>query len=352
MVTYLALLTPSSNRVYAGEAPAITAAELRVLGRAALGAAVGDVRPTTLAGVPYLELTLDGDARPPVLGQLAAVHALFAREGDLLRPVPMARTERLDDDMLSIPKYPGKTNEQFTRVLLNVTLASTAWAEQLTTRRFAILDPMAGRGTTLSWALTLGHDAAGVEIEHREVEAYSTFLRTYLRRKRIKHSIDLHPVRRDGRHVADLLEARVGLDREAYAAGDGQSLALYAADTLATADLFGRRRFDAIVTDAPYGVAHGSRAGAAPRSGRDRSPAALLEAALPGWVSVLRTGGALGVAWNTHGLSRPDLAAICTAAGLSVCDEGPYLELAHRVDAGVKRDVLVARKVGQLSAGE
>ena len=138
-------------------------------------------------------------------------------------------------------------------------------------------------------------------------------------------------------------------DREAYRAGERQSLELFAADTLATADLFGKRRFDVIVTDAPYGVTHGSRAGGAraggPAGGRDRSPGALLEAAVPVWVSVLRTGGALGIAWNTHGLSRADLAAICTGAGLTVCDDGPYLELAHRVDAGIRRDVLVARKV-------
>jgi len=367
VATYVALLTPSSNRVYAGAAPAVTSAELRVLGRQALGATVTDVRPTSIAGVPYLEISLDGPPRAEVLGQLASVHALFCPEGALLRPVPLTRTERFDDDLLSIPKYPGKTNEQLTRVLLNITLASTAWAPDMASRRFSVLDPMAGRGTTLSWALSLGHDAAGVEIEGREVEAYSTFLRTYLRRKRVKHQIDLHPVRRGGKHVADLLEAQLSADKDAYRAGERQSLELYVADTMSTGDLFGRRRFEAIVTDAPYGVAHGSRSGGAGAghgaghgagrgvghgagrgvgrgAGRDRSPAAILAAAIPGWASVLRTGGALGIAWNTHGLARQDLAQICADAGLAVCDDGPYLELAHRVDAGIHRDLLVARK--------
>lgn len=363
MVTFVALLTPSSNRVYAGTAPAVTSAELRVLGLQALGATVTDVQPTSIAGVPYLEVTIEGEPRPEVLGQLAAVHAVFTREGELLRPVPLSRTERFDDDLLSIPKYPGKTNEQLTRVLLNVTLASTAWGSDMARRRFSVLDPMAGRGTTLSWALSLGHDAAGVEIERREVEAYSTFLRTYLRRKRVKHQIDLHPVRRAGTQVADVLTAELSADKDAYRAGERQSLELYAADTIATPELFGKRRFDAIVTDAPYGVAHGSRAGAGRGGGgggggqqaggggrgggdgRVRSPAAILSAAVPGWGAVLRTGGALGIAWNTHGLARDDLARICADAGLAVCDDGPYLELAHRVDAGIRRDLLVARKV-------
>jgi tRNA G10 N-methylase Trm11 len=130
-----------------------------------------------------------------------------------------------------------------------------------------------------------------------------------------------------------VLEATVG--REAP-----QTLVVYAADTLATAELLQRRRVDVVVTDAPYGVAHGSRVG---RGGRDRSPAELLAAALPVWVSVLRPGGAVGIAWNTHGLARKDLAALCGKARLDVCDDGPYQRFAHRVDAGIHRDLLVAR---------
>lgn len=325
----------------------MTAAELEVLTVAGAGPAPTRVQVTTIAGVTYLEMEFDEQPRADVLGQLAAVHALFVREGDLLRPVPLAREDRFDDDLLTIPKYPGKTNEQFTRVLLNVTLASTAWGGALPRRQLSVLDPMAGRGTTLSWALTLGHDATGVEIEHREVEAYDAFLRTYLRRRRIKHTIDLHPLRRNGIHLADVLEAELAPDREAFKAGERQSLTVYAADTLATAELVGRRRFDAVVTDAPYGIAHGSRVGGSGRGGpreRQRSPADLLAAAIPVWASVLRTGGALGISWNTHGLARADLAAICAGAGLEVCASGPYLRLAHRVDAGIHRDVLVARK--------
>jgi hypothetical protein len=347
---YLVLLSPSSNRVYAGQAPAVTAAEAEVLISAAHPGAFGGAEPLTIAGVPYLGVRLDADVDPDVLGALASTYAVFAREGDLLRPLEVPSGRLLDDDLLTIPKYPGKTNEQLTHTLLNVTLASTAWPDQVGRRRFSVLDPLAGRGTTLSWALTLGHDATGVEIERREVEAYGAFLRTWLRRKRVKHTVDERPLRRDGRVVAEVLEAEVGVDGAAGA--DRPSLVVYGADTLQTADLVERRRFDVVVTDAPYGVAHGSRtSGGRGPSGRDRSPADLLAAAVPVWTSVLRTGGALGIAWNTHGLSRADLTALCTAAGLEVCDDGPYLGFAHRVDAGIHRDLLVARKVSAPPAG-
>jgi hypothetical protein len=327
---YLVLLAPSSNRVYAGSAPAITAAEAEIVVSAAVPGGFAEAEPVALAGVPYLAVELGHDVPATVLGGLAATYAVFARERDVLRPVEAPSGLRLDDDLLTIPKYPGKTNEQLTRTLLNVTVAATEAGHR---DRITVLDPLAGRGTTLSWALALGYDAVGVEVERREVEAYAAFLTTWLRRKRLKHRIGVTTLRRSGQRLAEVLEAQVGRD-------DPQSLTLYAADTLMTADLLQRRRVDVVVTDAPYGVAHGSRG----QSGRDRSPAELLEAALPVWVSVLRSGGAVGIAWNTHGLARDDLAGLCRTAGLEVCDGGPYRRFAHRVDAGIHRDLLVAVK--------
>lgn len=352
MTRLLLLLSPSSNRVYAGTAPAVVAAELQVLAASGLGAPVRSVEPARVAGVDYLEIELDAPDGPTggegfgapyaALGQLSAAHALFRRvDADLLAPIGLPRTERLDDDLLTIPRYPGRTNEQFTRALLNVTLAATSWGEQVTRRPFTVLDPLAGRGTTLSWALALGHDAYGVEVERREVEAYATFLTTWLRRKHVKHTIGLNPLRRNGRQVAELLEAFLHPRPEAWKAGERQHLSLFAADTLRTAELLGKRKVEAVVTDAPYGVAHGSRA-AGLAGGRDRSPADLLAEAVPVWASVLRSGGALGIAWNTHGLARADLAAIVRGVGLEVRDEGPWTRFSHRVDAGIHRDVLVA----------
>ena len=61
-------------------------------------------------------------------------------------------------------------------------------------------------------------------------------------------------------------------------------------------------------------------------------------------MSVLRPGGAVGIAWNTHGIGRDDLAGLCAGVGLEVCDDGPYRGFAHRVDAGIRRDLLVARR--------
>jgi hypothetical protein len=72
--------------------------------------------------------------------------------------------------------------------------------------------------------------------------------------------------------------------------------------------------------------------------------AGLLREALPVWSGQLKHGGALGLSWNTYGLSREDLSQLAVEAGLTPLTDGPYLEFGHRVDASIHRDVFVAVK--------
>ena len=349
MTDHLVLLAPSSNRVYAGSADTLATAELSVLlGRS--GGPVPDIEPVELAGVSYLRVDLpdldgaqdgDGGAQPSARTALAALSALFAvfrREGDHLVPVAVPRPDLFNDDLVTIPKYPGKTNEQFTRLLLNVTLASVRRPAHEPT---SILDPLCGRGTTLSTGLILGHDVAGVDADQKAIEAYAAYLRTYLRRKRLKHTADLTPVRREGKSLGRRLDVEVTpLDGERRL-----KLTAFSGDTRQSAALFGKRRFDAVVTDAPYGIVHGSQTDVRGVCGkRDRSTAGLVGEALGVWAGQLKSGGALGLSWNTYGLSREQLSGLAVAAGLVPLDEGPYLRFGHRVDSSIHRDVFVARK--------
>jgi tRNA G10 N-methylase Trm11 len=193
-----------------------------------------------------------------------------------------------------------------------------------------VLDPLCGRGTTLNQALMYGYDAIGIERDGKEVDAYSAFLRTWLRRKRIKHQADLHPVRRDRRQVARRFAATI----------DGsQQVVVYHGDTVQAREFLRAGCADVIVADAPYGVAHGSHTG----GGRSRDPLALLRAAVPVWVQLLRPGGALGLSWNTYVAKRSDAAQVLAEHGLSIVEDPGYLDLEHRVDQAINRDVLVAR---------
>ena len=79
-----------------------------------------------------------------VLGRLAATHAVFAREGGLLRPVEAPGGSGSTTTCFTIPKYPGKTNERLTRVLLNITVAS-ADGPDCPRLRFSTRSPVAER---------------------------------------------------------------------------------------------------------------------------------------------------------------------------------------------------------------
>jgi hypothetical protein len=334
---HLILLAPSANRVYASEANRLVAAELKIM----LGAQDHPaIQPVTVAGVGYLAVSTDSldDQISWALGRLSGFYAAFHREQDRLLPIEVATPDLFDDDLVTIPKYPGKTNEQFTRLLVNVTLASM---RRPISGPITILDPLCGRGTTLSTAMMLGCNASGVEAELKAVEAYAAYLRTYWRRKRLKHVVDVSPVRREGKIIGKRLDAEV------TPAGHEQPVALtvFSGDTRQSAALFGKRKFDAVMADAPYGVVHGSQTDVRGASGRrDRSAAGLISDALPVWAQQLKTGGALGLSWNAIGLSRERLLELLARAGLEPLDFGPYRDFEHRVDSSIRRDLVVAIK--------
>lgn len=339
---YALLLAPSANRVYADAASRLSRAELAVFADSALAARITGIDEIDLGGVGYLTFTVDGAGMTArdiaYLSNLSAAYALFELvDNELLRPVPLRPLARFDDDLITIPKYAGKTNEQFTRLLLNVTLLASASAGAMLDRPVTVLDPLCGRGTTLNQALMYGYHAVGIELDGADVDAYSAFLRTWLRRKRLKHSADLHPVRRDRRLVARCFEAAVG-DRRS---GQQQRVTVYHADTTRARDFLRAGCADVIVADAPYGVAHGSRT---PGGGLSRRPLELVRAAMPVWAELLRPGGAIGVSWNTYGAGRDELASIAVDAGLAVVDDAAYRDFGHRVDQAISRDILVARK--------
>jgi SAM-dependent methyltransferase len=341
MTEYALLILPSANRVYAQAATDLTLAELAVFNEAVLDGRLTDLAATWIGGVGYVTFAADelSERDTRFLSNASAAYALYRREGDLLGPVPLTALDQFDDDLISIPKYPGKTNEQFTKLLLNVTVLASAFAAESLDRPLRVLDPLCGRGTTLNQALTYGYDAAGIDLDGRDVEAYATFIRTYLKRKRIKHQAEYGPVRRNKRVVGHRLTATLAPSKEQYKAGQTLSLDVVHADTIRAGEFFRPASFDVLVADAPYGVQHGSRTVA---EGLRRAPLDLLAGALPVWVDLLRPGGAVGISWNTHVAKREAAADCLRDAGLEVLD-GPYARFEHRVDQAITRDILVAR---------
>jgi SAM-dependent methyltransferase len=335
---YALLVLPSANRVYAEASVALTISELGVLAATRLGGRLGVAEATRIGGVTYLLFEADlAEGDLALLGDVSTAMALFELDGESLRPVELPRRDRFDDDLLTILKYSGKTNELFTKLLLNVTVWSGAADPG---RPLKILDPLCGRGTTLNQVLMNGWHACGLDLDEKDFDAYAAFLRTWLTTKRLKHSAEVTPVRRDGARLGRRFHAEVGATKEEWKAGEAITVDYVNADTLNSRPVHRAASVDAVVTDAPYGVQHGSRAG-----GRlARSPLDLLREAVPVWAEVLKPGGAMGVAWNTHVAARDDALAVLADAGLEPFDDGPYRGFEHRVDQAILRDVLVARR--------
>jgi SAM-dependent methyltransferase len=314
MVKYALLLAPSANRVYTQSAPALAEAEFKAFGGLVIEP------PVTLGGLSYLVFQTTPE-RLAELGNTSSAYAFFElHDNGMLRPVEVPKLSAFDDDLITIPKYAGKTNEHFTKLLLNVTALASAWP--LTGHKFTVLDPVAGRGTTLNQALMYGWDAIGIEIDAKDVEAYAAFVKTYLRRKKIKHTADTTPVRREGKRLGKRFDAAI----EGH-----QKVTLFEADTVQARQLMKKQTADLIVGDLPYNVVH-----------KIGSPAQLLERALPGWADLLRPGGAIGLSWNVNLAPREVAVNLLAGAGLRVAEPGGF---EHWVDQGITRDIVVARKV-------
>ena len=342
----LVLLAPSANRVYAAQAPQLAAREAHwVLGAHGIGA---DIAPREVAGMSMLNIPgrddHDSDAVTPLLARLSATLGVFdvlEESADdttppLMRPRLLPQVLQHPSDLETTLKYPGKTNEQFTAMLVNLAIALSERREHAQDGTLRLLDPMAGRGTTVNRALRLGLSPIGVEIDKKDVEAYRAFLTTWLRTHRYKHSIESTRLTRNRRTLGTRLDARLAIDRAAQREGREQTVTLLGCDTADIGDLLADSSLDVIVTDLPYGVQHGARTAHT----WQRSPIELLERLAPLWRRLLRRSGGVALAVNRRTTPYAESVAALERAGFAVLSADG--EFRHRVDHSIDRDVLLA----------
>ncbi len=343
MVRYALLLRPSANRVYGAAAPGLAAAELALLDEHVLGGVLGAAEEIELGGVPYLAVETTTALDPAwvsIVSNLSGLHALFTVEGDLLRPVPVTPFRRQDEDVVTIQRYVGKTNEALTQLLVNLALAvgPGTFARVLVGEPVRLLDPACGRGTTLNRAIVYGLDAVGAEVDKRDFEAYEAFLLGWLQDKRLKHRVERARLRKGRPNAAHRCTVTYGAGKDTAA---HRVVDVVHDDSARARDHLPARSVDALACDLPYGVQHGATATAAPAR---RSPEELLVSALPGWRDVLRPGAGVALAWNLRTLPRERLVGLLTGHGYELCVPPGDGRFVHRVDRSITRDVLVARR--------
>jgi hypothetical protein len=329
--------------VYGASSYALTGAELDVLDQLLLGSVVRGQRRCELGGVDYLVLDCADHRLGPsdlaVVSNLSSLHALFELEGELLRPVPLAPLRRQDDDVVTIQRYAGKTNEALTHLLVNVALAAAgdAFARLLGDEAVRLLDPACGRGTTLNRGVVYGMDAVGIDVQRRDLEAYEAFVLGWLQDKRLKHKASRSTLRKGRDTPAHRCTITYGSGKDP--AGH-RSIDIVHDDAAAARTHLPARSIDVLACDLPYGVQHGSTA----TGTLQRSPHELLETALPVWFELLRPGAGVGLAWNRHTLPRERLVHVLSTHGFELVVPAVDERFVHRVDRSITRDVLVARR--------
>lgn len=346
MHKYLILQNPGHNRVYYNLADKLAMSELQLAGTVTEVDLV-DPKIELIAGVRYLSFETQDELNKSdllILSSLSFVFAFFKVGGTkgLIQPIERITNEYVDQKISSMLKYPGKTNELFTKMMINVAVLSSDFSNN---ESLLLLDPVAGKGTTLHEALVYGYSAYGIELESKSVQDGVSFFKKYLESERYKHVSDKHQVFGKSKSEAVYLHS-FGFAKSKDEFKDEENrkwLGLVNGNTNDAGSYFRKNTFHLLVGDLPYGIAHGNTAAQRHKS-ITRNPSEMIKECSPAWFKVLKPGGALVLAWNSHLVSRKRMQDLLGQAGFEVKIESPYDKFEHAVDRAIRRDLVVAIK--------
>lgn len=335
---YAMLLKPHPNIRYRQSLQKLALIELACT-LEALGMSQARPRLETLAGEHFLMFDsepLEEDTWRTVSRHSAVCFAGEYLEDGALRPISRACAGKLPDDLPHVLKYKGKTNADFTYLMLHCAKAASAFARE--TRPLCVLDPMCGKATTLLCALCEDCDAVGVDMDGKALKEVEAYLERSLKMHRVKHKRTNGALTLAGGASAKWTQYTVAPDAQAMRE-QPRTLRLIHSDAGKLAGLVPGGSCDLLVCDLPYGVQHAPREGGGMSSLRR-----LLDRALPGCVHALRSGGAAALAFNLNTLRRRDVVQALQEAGMEPLTAPPYDDFSHWVEQAVERDVVIARK--------
>ena len=310
---YSLLISPLTQSAFFNESTDIAVAEVELM---------TGVKPAhrKVGTLEFLELDFEGP--PQTLSRLSTIAGIFSRTETGLNPLDITPEFGLPRELVFGAKYPGKTNEVLTQLALNIasTLSSTAHGQQAT-----LLDPMAGRGTTLLWASRYGFEADGIEADSKALVDFQREVKKCTKLQRIKHKEDggqLPHLKKadDGRYSSfDFKTAKARLIH-----GDSRELHRF---------LGQKKRYSMLVSDLPYGVQH--------FAGKERNPLNTLRDAASTWSKALKAGGAMVLIYNAFIPKRHEIIDVFKGHNLKLHDES----FSHRVSESIKRELAIFTKL-------
>jgi len=334
---YAVLQNPGHNRVYFNSSAKLAKNELAAL----FGGGIADIKEEQFGGVGYITFTSEtklSDGDIILLSRLSFTYAVFEVCGGLLSPVVKNHSYYFGDELNMILKYSGKTNEIFTRLMINLAVFASGFRDGAL-ENLNLLDPVCGKGTTLFDGLICGYNCFGIDISEKLINEASQFLKKYLETGKYKHTQKKEKISGAGfksqRHLFDIAK------NKADQKGNKTLLCEFIDGDAADAGKYYKKNtFHIIVGDLPYGVQHNNSTG----GNKMRNPQNFIEAAAPVWAGLLKPGGAAALAWNTLLLRREKLEEIFAENKLEIPDFGVFGDFSHRVDSAINRDVIIGVK--------
>lgn len=270
-------------------------------------------------------------------GISAACFAAEVTPEKWLRPIARGKKDGLLEELPQVLKYKGKTNAEFTSMMLHCAKAASVFARG--GERLCVLDPMCGKATTLFCALDEGYDAVGVELDGKAIREADGYLERSLKLHRLKHKRITGSRTLSGGASAKMTEYTIAPNTQAMREGMAQRLRLLNGDAGRLSEMIRPESCHLIVCDLPYGVQHAPK-----EAGEISSLTRLVERVMPGCVRVLKHGGAAAFSFNLNTLSRQSVVHAMKAVGLEAMEQTPYDDFSHWVEQAVERDVVIARK--------
>ena len=344
-MTYAILTNPGHNRVYFETSLKLSISEFYIVSKK-VSAECTNLQNRDLSGIPYLTFETNHELSQSdikIISDLSFVYALFKVEMGgadlLLRPIKKCEDYFIDESMSTILKYTGKTNELFTRMMINI-----GYHSQNNSQNVKLLDPIAGKGTTLYEGFTRGYHAFGIEIGERIVNESYHFVKRFLETARYKFIYSSMRIPgQDKSSSAQRHTFTVAKTKADMKTKHTKTIELIAGNSQYADNYYKKNYFDMIVGDLPYGVQHGNVTNEK-QSSLTRNPAELLDVCLPSWREVLKPNGVIVLAWNSNVLPRKKMEQIFLEKGLLVKNDEAYLQFEHRVDQSILRDIVVAQK--------
>jgi DNA modification methylase len=345
MKQYAILCNPGHNRVYFETSLKLSVSEFIVVMQK-FSIKFEDVRQENIDGIDYLTFQTTKELSQSdikIISDLSFVYAFFEIkkiDDELyLKPIKKIKEDFVDESISTILKYTGKTNEIFTRMMINI-----AFYSQSNNKNIRLLDPIAGKGTTLYEGLIKGYNVYGIEIGNSIVNESYHFIKRFLETAKYKYGYSSAKISGPNKSFTALKHIfETAKTKEEFKSKNTKTIELIAGNSLYVDKYYKKNFFDIIVGDLPYGVQHGNVTNEK-QSSLTRNPTELLNACLPSWLAVLKPNGAIVLAWNSNVLPRKKMGQLFEEQGLVVKNDDVYLQFEHRVDQSISRDIMVAVK--------